>query len=196
MKGAWPVEAMAVGGRHYRGDSLDQNFDVYSVEYTFPDGTKLFYDGRNMNGCHNEFASYAHGSKGSAVITTLSHTPGMVRIYKGQRMPRVLSTQDLPLAYDPNLAWAYPQPEKSPYDWEWDDLTGGHSREQALQRGAARSGSQPGGVYGPHVRAHRPDHYIRADAELAARIRTGCGQVDDGWSRAAAAGTRRQVSSA
>ena len=48
MKGAWPVEAMAVGGRHYRGDSLDQNFDVYSVEYTFPDGTKLFYDGRNM----------------------------------------------------------------------------------------------------------------------------------------------------
>ena len=50
MKGAWPVEAMAVGGRHYRGDSLDQNFDVYSVEYTFPDGTKLFYDGRNMTG--------------------------------------------------------------------------------------------------------------------------------------------------
>ena len=36
MKGAWPVEAMAVGGRHYRGDSLDQNFDVYSVEYTYP----------------------------------------------------------------------------------------------------------------------------------------------------------------
>src|SRR5689334_11808456 len=40
MKGAWPVEAQALGGRHYRGNSLDQNFDTYAVEYTFPDGTK------------------------------------------------------------------------------------------------------------------------------------------------------------
>jgi predicted dehydrogenase len=48
MKGAWPVEAHAIGGRHYRGDSLDQNFDTYSVQYTYPDGTKLYFDGRNM----------------------------------------------------------------------------------------------------------------------------------------------------
>ncbi len=123
MKGAWPVEATAVGGREYRGDSLDQNFDVYSVQYTFPDGTKLFFDGRNMAGCRDEFASYAHGSKGSAVISTLSHTPGMTRIYKGQKMPTVLTKNDLPLAPDPNLVWAFPQPEKSPYQWEWDDLT-------------------------------------------------------------------------
>ena len=27
MKGAWPVQAHALGGRHYRGDSLDQYFD-------------------------------------------------------------------------------------------------------------------------------------------------------------------------
>ena len=143
MKGAWPVEAMAVGGRHYRGNSLDQNFDVYSVEYTFPDGTKLFYDGRNMTGCHDEFASYAHGSKGSAVITTLAHTPGMVRIYKGQKMPRVLSRKDVPaLANDPNLVWAFPQPEKSPYDWEWDDLTDAIRQDKPyneVQRGAEAS---------------------------------------------------------
>ena len=41
MKGAWPVQAQATGGRHYRGDNVDQNFDNYAVEYTFPDGTKL-----------------------------------------------------------------------------------------------------------------------------------------------------------
>src|SRR5579872_5079730 len=58
MKGAWPVEAMAVGGREYRGDSVDQNFDVYSVQYSYADGTRLFYDGRNMPGVHEEFASY------------------------------------------------------------------------------------------------------------------------------------------
>src|SRR5260370_9160642 len=80
MKGAWPVEAMAVGGRHYRGDSVDQNFDVYSVQYTYPDGTRLFFDGRNMPGVRNEFASYIHGSKGSAVVSTNSHTPGRTRI--------------------------------------------------------------------------------------------------------------------
>src|SRR6266511_208912 len=37
MKNAWPVKAQAVGARHYRGNSVDQNFDNYSVEYTFAD---------------------------------------------------------------------------------------------------------------------------------------------------------------
>ena len=122
MKGAWPVEAHAVGGRHYRGDSLDQNFDTYSVQYAFPDGSRLFFDGRNMKGCRDEFASYAHGSKGSAVISTLAHTPGITRIYKGQKMPVVNSRKQIPLPADPNLVWAFPQPEKTPYQWEWDDL--------------------------------------------------------------------------
>ncbi len=122
MKDAWPVEAMAIGGRHYRGDSLDQNFDTYSVQYTFPDGTKLFYEGRNMPGVHNEFASYAHGSKGSAVITTRSHSPGQVRIYAGQKMPRILTAKDKIDPADKSLRWAYPQPEVSPYQLEWDDL--------------------------------------------------------------------------
>jgi predicted dehydrogenase len=120
MKGAWPVEAQALGGRHYRDNSLDQNLDTYAVEYTWPDGVKLFYDGRNMPGCLNEFASYAHGSKGSAVISTNAHTPGRTRIYKGQKIPRWTSGQNP--AADPNLVWAYPQPEHSPYDYEWEDL--------------------------------------------------------------------------
>lgn len=122
MKGAWPVEAHAVGGRHYRGDSLDQNFDVYSFEYVYPDGTRLHFDGRNMPGCRDEFASYAHGTRGSAVISTWSHTPGLTRIYKGYNVPRVSSRKELPLPEDANVVWAFPQPEKSPYQWEWDDL--------------------------------------------------------------------------
>jgi predicted dehydrogenase len=120
MKGAWPVEAMAIGGRHYRGNSVDQNFDVYSVQYSYADGTRLFFDGRNMPGVHNEFASYIHGSKGSAVVSTNSHTPGRTRIYSGQNIPRWQTGQKDPAPE--NLVWAYPQPERSPYDWEWDDL--------------------------------------------------------------------------
>jgi predicted dehydrogenase len=85
MKNAWPVQAAALGGRHYREGYVDQNLDTYSVEYTYPDGTKLFYYGRNMSGCHNEFASYAHGSKGCAIISTRSHHPGRVRTFSGQK---------------------------------------------------------------------------------------------------------------
>jgi predicted dehydrogenase len=130
MKGAWPTQAHAIGGRHYRGDSLDQNFDLYDVEYTFPDGTKLFYQGRNMDGCQNAFASYAHGTKGSAVITTNSHTPGKVRTFKGQLMEGV------------EPIWRYPQPEQSPYQLEWDDLIDairGNKPYNEVKRGAEAS---------------------------------------------------------
>jgi predicted dehydrogenase len=142
MKGAWPVEAHAVGGRHYRRDSLDQNLDTYSVQFVYPDGARLYFDGRNMAGCRDEFASYAHGEKGSAVISTLSHTPGMTRIYKGHKIPRVNSRTELPLPEDPNLVWAFPQPEKSPYQWEWDDLMEAIRQDKPyneVQRGAEAS---------------------------------------------------------
>ncbi len=110
MKGAWPIQAQAIGGRHYRGDAVDQNLDAYQVEYTFPDGTKLFLYGRNMTGCHEEFASYAHGTKGSAIVSTNAHTPGRVRTFKGHNQTRE------------NMLWAFPQPEPNPYQLEWDDL--------------------------------------------------------------------------
>ncbi|UCG58389.1 MAG: hypothetical protein JSU70_02565, partial [Phycisphaerales bacterium] len=110
MKGAWPVEAHATGGRHYRGDAVDQNFDNYSVEYTYPDGTKLFYYGRNISGCKGGFASYVHGAKGSAVVSASGHHPGKVRTYKGHNMD------------SQNLIWRFPQPEPNPYRLEWDDL--------------------------------------------------------------------------
>jgi predicted dehydrogenase len=110
MKNDWPVSAIACGGRHYRDDCVDQNFDTYSIEYTFADGAKLFVDGRTIPGCKREFASFAHGTKGSAVISTASHTPAKARIYSGQTI-----TKD-------DLVWEYPQPEPNPYQLEWDDL--------------------------------------------------------------------------
>ncbi len=111
MKDAWPVEAKASGGRQYRGANVDQNFDEYSVEYTFADGTKLFVEARNIPGCTQEFASYAHGTKASAVISTSVHTPAICRIYKGQD---VRNKDD--------LVWKFPQPEPDPYQREWDHL--------------------------------------------------------------------------
>lgn len=110
MKEAWPVEAKASGGRHYRTGYIDQNFDSYSVEYTFEDGTKLDLNGRIIPGCHQEFASYAHGTKGMAVISSAGHIPAKCRIYKGQRM------------IDSDLVWQYPDNEPNPYQLEWDHL--------------------------------------------------------------------------
>ena len=110
MKDAWPIRAKASGGRHYRGNYVDQNFDSYSVEYTFPDGAKLFLEGRCMRGCHNEFASYAHGTKGVAVISTAAHTPARCRTYRGQNFTR------------DKLIWQCRRREPNPYQLEWDDL--------------------------------------------------------------------------
>lgn len=111
MKEAWPVRAQGAGGRCYRGDAVDQNFDHYDVEYTFADGTKLFLNNRHMPGCHEEFASYAHGTKGSAVISTFMHTPAKCRIYKGQDLTK-----------KSDVVWSFPQPEPNPYQLEWDEL--------------------------------------------------------------------------
>jgi predicted dehydrogenase len=108
VKDAWPVEAIASGGRHYRGDNVDQNFDSYSVEYTFEDGTKLFLNGRCMPGCHDEFASYAHGTKGAATISAAAHTPARCKIYEGHKMVRK------------NVIWSAAQEEPNPYQLEWD----------------------------------------------------------------------------
>jgi predicted dehydrogenase len=110
MKDAWPVEAKASGGRHYRGDNVDQNFDSYSVEYTFADGTKLFLEGRCVAGAHTEFASYAHGSKSAAVISTSGHTPARCRIFKAQRMS------------NDEISWRYTDKEPNPYQLEWNHL--------------------------------------------------------------------------
>ena len=131
MKNAWPVKAKGSGGRTYREGNIDQNFDEYSVEYTFADGAKLMLEGRNIAGCDQEFASYAHGTKGSAVISSASHTPARCRIYKGQQ-----------IGVKREQVWAFPQPEPNPYQLEWDSLIEAIRKDtpyNEVQRGAEAS---------------------------------------------------------
>ena len=110
MKNAWPVKAEASGGRHFRMNYVDQNFDSYSVSYTFADGAKLQLEGRTMPGCKSEFASYAHGTRGSAVISTAGHSPAKCKIYRGQNMT------------DNDLVWSFTGKEPKPYELEWEHL--------------------------------------------------------------------------
>jgi predicted dehydrogenase len=110
MKNAWPISAKGSGGRHYRGNYIDQNFDSYSTEYTFADGTKLYLEGRCIQGCHQEFASYVHGTRGSAIVSQSGHTPSHCRTFRGQNFT------------NGEVVWRCPAEEPNPYQLEWDDL--------------------------------------------------------------------------
>jgi predicted dehydrogenase len=130
MKDAWPIRADGMGSRCYRGDAVDQNFDHYSVEYTFADGAKMFLNSRYMNGCREEFASYAHGTKGAAIISTYMHTPAKCRIFSGQNFTHQ------------NMTWSFPQPEPNPYVLEWEDLVNAVRQDKPyneVERGAKAS---------------------------------------------------------
>jgi predicted dehydrogenase len=88
MKGAWPIKCQAIGGRHYREKYVDQNFDHYACEYTFEDGAKLYMDGRCMVGAYPHYSSYAHGTKGMAVVAKSGDAGLPSMTFKGQNMDR------------------------------------------------------------------------------------------------------------
>jgi len=117
MKNAWPVKAQALGGRHYRNSPqgkpyIDQNFDSYSVEYTFADGAKLILDGRCVTGDQQIYSSYAHGTKGMAIVSKAGDCGLPSSTYKGQRPDRA------------NLIWKsqVAADQRNPYRNEWNDL--------------------------------------------------------------------------
>jgi len=117
MKNEWPVKAQALGGRHYKVSPegvayVDQNFDVYSVEYTYADGAKFFFDGRCMNGCDEIYTSCLHGTKGMAIASKSGDCGLPSSMYKSQT------------ASPANLIWQsnVKPDEQNPYQNEWNDL--------------------------------------------------------------------------
>ena len=117
LKNAWPVKCQGVGGRTFRtapsGEPyVDQNFDSYSVEYTFEDGAKMFMDGRCMNGALPIYSSYVHGTKGMAIASKNGDCGRPSSTYKGQNPTKE------------NLLWTSPDPKipDDPYFNEWEDL--------------------------------------------------------------------------
>ncbi|MEQ1823967.1 MAG: Gfo/Idh/MocA family oxidoreductase [Fimbriimonadaceae bacterium] len=114
MKNGVPVSARASGGRHYRQNAegvtfVDQNLDTYSVEYTFADGTKFYFDGRCVEGAQGKYSSHLHGTKGTAIASRANDCGGPSAIYKGQNM------------LEENLQWISTD-TSNPYQNEWDEL--------------------------------------------------------------------------
>ena len=109
IKDAWPVSAHGVGGRFAGSTDCSQNLDSYSIEYTFADNTKALVTGRYIPNCHNDFATFIHGTRCAAQFSGAVHRP-TCRIYQGQRME------------SSDVAWT-PEPEAvNPWQAEWDVL--------------------------------------------------------------------------
>ncbi|MEA3209321.1 MAG: hypothetical protein QOE70_2378, partial [Chthoniobacter sp.] len=81
-------------------------------EYTFADGAKLYMDGRCMVGAYPQYSSYAHGTKGIAIVAKSGDAGLPSSTYKGQNTDRA------------NMIW---QSEVGPAEVEshfneWTDL--------------------------------------------------------------------------
>lgn len=116
MKNAWPIKAQGNGGRHYRNredgvEYVDQNFDSYAIEYTYADGTKLTFNGRNIEGCDERFSSYMLGTKGSAIVSSNGDYGMPSRIYGRHDFSR------------DSLRWTseVSPGQTNPYQNEWND---------------------------------------------------------------------------
>ena len=96
-----------MGGRCFQ--EAGNQFDHYTVEYTFADGAKLLAFSQHMRGCWQTYSDYAHGSKGSAVVMSSLAEP-RPRIYRNQKMVPA------------ELVWEYDRTEPNPYDVEWQVL--------------------------------------------------------------------------
>ncbi|MHC4704398.1 MAG: Gfo/Idh/MocA family protein, partial [Planctomycetota bacterium] len=105
-KDAWPISAQGQGGRQVR-NKPDQLFDHYSVEYTFPDGTRMQAQGRHMDNCWGFFGDIIHGTKGSAVLG------------EGIAHPRIFKSH---LQTPENQIWLYEGPRHHAYQNEHDLL--------------------------------------------------------------------------
>ncbi len=120
IKDAWPASVHGVGGRIANSPDCSENHDSYSIEYTFPDGTKAMVVGRYIPNCYNEFATFVHGTKCAAQFSGNIHAP-TVHTYKDQRVDAN------------NISWNYGYKEdktwstrfrgkESPWQEEWNVL--------------------------------------------------------------------------
>ncbi|MGM0489506.1 MAG: Gfo/Idh/MocA family protein [Planctomycetota bacterium] len=109
IKGAWPVSCIGMGGRVFGSSDHGQNIDVYSMEYTFADGTKAFCGFRRMKSARSDFATYIHGTKCAAQFSGNVHA-ATVHMFKDQRINKS------------NIAWTPTKDAHSPWQYEWNNL--------------------------------------------------------------------------
>ena len=153
IKDSWPVTAHGIGGRAANSTDCSQNLDSLSIEWTFADGTKALDVVRWLPKCHEEFATYIHGTKCAAQFSGPHHL-GTVQIYKDQRCSpgqhRLARAEGAGHA----LASRVDRPARR------------HPQRQAPQRSQTRRHVQPGRPHGPRRRPYRPGRHLGPDDGL------------------------------
>lgn len=107
IKDGWPVAVHGLGGRVPRSKDCGQNIDVYSMEFTFADGTKAFCGFRRINKTRSQFATYIHGTKCAAQFSGRTHA-ATVHMFKDQRIEKG------------NVSWTPTKDVYSPWQYEWN----------------------------------------------------------------------------
>ncbi|MDE3068350.1 MAG: Gfo/Idh/MocA family oxidoreductase, partial [Verrucomicrobiota bacterium] len=169
MKNAWPVKAQALGGRECRvspegAPYVDQNFDVYSVEYTFADGARFIMDGRCINGCKEIYSSYAQGTKGNAIVSSSGDCGQPSSLFRGLKPDRA------------HLLWESKTPpgEGDPYLNEWNDLVDAIRNDKPyneVERGVYASAVSSLGRMAAHTGQEITlEQFLNSDREYAPRV--------------------------
>ena len=109
LKDALPVQAHGIGGRVVDSTDCSQNLDSFAIEWTFADGTKATDVVRYVSDCHNDFATYVHGTKCAAQFSGMTHA-GDVQRYRDQRIAK------------DNIAWKAPDEQLTAWQAEWAAL--------------------------------------------------------------------------
>jgi len=109
IKDSWPVMAHGVGGRCANSTDHGQNLDSFSAEFTFADGSKATDVVRYLPNCHDEFATYVHGTKCAAQFSGNGHASDAI-IFKDQRCTAA------------NAVWKAPPEPRTLWQAEWDAL--------------------------------------------------------------------------
>ncbi len=110
IKGAWPVSVVGMGGRVPNSTDHGQNIDIYSMEFTFADGTKAFCGFRRIvprHAARSEFATFIHGTRCAAQFSGNIHA-ATVHTFKDQRIERA------------NISWTPTKDRYSPWQYEWN----------------------------------------------------------------------------
>ena len=106
---AWPISCHGMGGREVGSDDHGQNNDIYSMEFTFPNGKKAFCGFRRAERGYSEFATFVHCSKKAGQFSGNVHK-ATVHMFKDQRIDK------------DNIAWSPTPDAESPWDYEWIDF--------------------------------------------------------------------------
>jgi len=109
IKDAWPVSCIAMGAREVGSTDCGQNLDVYSMEYTFADGTKALCGFRRQHKARTDFTTFLHGTKKAAQFSGLVHK-ATVHLFKDQRIGR------------PHVEWTPTDDALQPWQYEWNNF--------------------------------------------------------------------------